>query len=38
MRVSMYLHMETREKTSPAASMPTKMKEIPLTVRWTWIS
>jgi hypothetical protein len=29
---------ETSENTSPAASMPTKMNEIPLTVRWTYIS
>jgi hypothetical protein len=29
---------DMRENTSPAASIPTKIKEIPRTVRWTWIS
>jgi hypothetical protein len=29
------LQIEVRENTSPAASIPTKMKEIPRTVRWT---
>lgn len=38
MRGSIYSHIETREKTSPAASIPTKIKDIPLTVRWIYTS